>query len=898
MSLSITEAMQQAQDAISGGNYRAAVTAATQLVKQFPSWSAAHRLLGEAYLEQGQSQDAERAFVAALASNPRQPWAYLGLGLIAEDRGSADNALAYCQVAWELSPTLSQLREPVARVAARRYGADGQLQLTRAALATLHADASRLRRAANEYRAALADLPERVDLRLGLAEALWRLGEDDEAARLARQTLDQQPEAVQALVILSDLEYRNGAAQAAGELRDRLRAVDPDGAVTEQLLQGHDQAVHDFLLLPPDAIPSLSEQADAVVAERPHIAPAPDFAYEPSLRPEPAAPRPDLADLRPISAEEFGRGAEDAATPASFGARTGHGDLGFEDFSEEPFAPFDPAELGQPASGARPAPFDAIVDDDLASLAAALEGDVADALNRAGEPASPSAGLEPFDLAMYETPVETTANTEPDAHVPPAQPPRGYTTVLRELDSAGLAPFDAMDRSASTTPSDTLSASTPSDADVDRAIAETTIGATDELTRMNQQWDSIDSEIHDAVPWETQRGFTDQLRSLEEIGLEPFQFDDGDTEQGDVRDGEHTSTTVNAQRESLAPANAAQPPARTVPEPRPGPPAAEAEPADDSFGDLQPFAFEDFSQEDSAERPATSQLPWEGPGGRSAVPSDADLEALLAVEDEPPVTPPVVGESSASSESVEAAPIPADSDNFEQFIHSTLAATRALTGGPGRADGIAGAAPQAGAEAEVEPAAIPENVPVGDAAHRELAATDSLFERVRVAKDQLVAEGVIAGNREMDVEQAAAERTAIESDAEPDAPSPLTDVVAMAEPTPDTFKTVATRDTTTLRSALAADPNDAELRWWLGEALRERGDYGEALTEYRWLIRHAPEHHDAVLQALGDCVERGQQPEMAHRLLADLYRRRGDVARASNHAARALQQRQRDAQGN
>ena len=46
---------------------------------------------------------------------------------------------------------------------------------------------------------------------------------------------------------------------------------------------------------------------------------------------------------------------------------------------------------------------------------------------------------------------------------------------------------------------------------------------------MNQQWDSIDAEIQNAVPWEVQRGFTDQLRSLEEIGLAPFEFEDEET---------------------------------------------------------------------------------------------------------------------------------------------------------------------------------------------------------------------------------------------------------------------------------------------------------------------------------------------------------------------------------
>ena len=953
MSLPITDALQQAQDAISGGNYRSAVTTCSRLVKQFPSYAAAHRLLGEAYLEQGLSADAERSFTAALAGNPRQPFAYLGLGLLAEDRGATDTALAYCQVAWELSPQLAQLREPVVRVSTRRYGADGQLQLTRAALAQLHANASRLRRAANEYRAALADLPERIDLKLGLAEALWRLGVNDEAAGLAAQVLEQQPDAVQALVIQTDLERRAGSALRAAELLARLRAVDPDGDLAESMLAGHEQADRAFLTVAAEAVPLVSEQIDAVLAERPHIAPAPDFNYVPSRS---EAPLADLADLEPISIEEFGAVtgetvAVNAATPET-DVFSELGALGFEDFSEEPF---DPNEaMPSFAAAVQPVPLaDAVMDDDLSALAAALEGDVAQAVARAGVPANtePQA-LEPFDFAMFDQPTAGAAVAAPaspnapfsadashdfedfssdaagfEQAVPPAEAPRGYTTVLQELDNAGLAPFDAQQRESPSTQAHGAQA-TAAAADADAALTDT-----DELTRMNRQWDNIDAEIQNAVPWEMQGGFTDQLRSLEEIGLAPFEFEDEETPQAapstlpvaapadagvrvDAAVDEVLETRPAAALDAHLALALAQSDAPALAEVEAEPVApAEASAADDVLlSGLEPFVFEDFEQEEGS-RAATAQL-FRDAGGKSAVPSDADLEALLAAEDEPfpdgdsgTVVEANAETTATTAPTALAAPESADAwaleldvatateqpvtqasepDEFEQFIHSTMAATRML---PAEQPSVT--APERAPAAETDAVLQAE----GDV--DELVTTDSLYERARVAKDQLVAEGLISGDREFNA-----------AVAEPAAPPDTTATTAGGSPTmaaddseqgagADAYAaltTGASRDTATLRAALIADPNDAELRWWLAEALRERGDIADAYIEYRWVIRNAPERHEAVLRALSKCVEHGQQPDMAHRLLADIYRRRGEVARASNHAALALQQRQRDTQ--
>lgn len=105
--------------------------------------------------------------------------------------------------------------------------------------------------------------------------------------------------------------------------------------------------------------------------------------------------------------------------------------------------------------------------------------------------------------------------------------------------------------------------------------------------------------------------------------------------------------------------------------------------------------------------------------------------------------------------------------------------------------------------------------------------------------------------------------------------------------------TGAFRDADTLRAALAADPDDAELHWWLAQALQERGDAADAISEYRWIIRNAPDRMDAVIDALNGFLEQHTETELAHRQLADIYRRRGDTARASRHAAMSLQSHRR-----
>ena len=244
----VSREMDRARAALAAGDHDAAAATCARLLKRHPAFAAAWRILGDAERGRGDVPAAGRAYAAALARDPRFSDAWLGLGLLAEGRGQLDDAVAYCQVAWELAPERADLRGTLERLAAARYGPGGALELSRPALASLHLRAGRPERAAREYDAALADLPERIDLRLGLAEALWRLGLDDDAAAICASILETHPEAAPALLFLAEIEHRRGSVALAGDFARRLRAVDVDGAVVAAAAAAHPRSAIGWLV--------------------------------------------------------------------------------------------------------------------------------------------------------------------------------------------------------------------------------------------------------------------------------------------------------------------------------------------------------------------------------------------------------------------------------------------------------------------------------------------------------------------------------------------------------------------------------------------------------------------------------------------------------------------------
>ena len=299
-----------------------------------------------------------------------------------------------------------------------------------------------------------------------------------------------------------------------------------------------------------------------------------------------------------------------------------------------------------------------------------------------------------------------------------------------------------------------------------------------------------------------------------------------------------------------------------------------------------------------AEEPATPDVAPDWPTrvlDTTPPPAEDTVDWVTAIQDDQPA------ETEPEPAAEETIPSPW---NIPDDWDSSLAVTRQIGDDEDTlAEQIAAAETAAQASDEPAPAGMeaedaheeqPESVTglLSGADPEQLASDEDLFERTRSAKTDLINQGTISGDMDFVVDEPEPQP---EPEPEPVVDEPVYEEQAYEPAAEDDFvvSTGSSRDVNTLRASLEAAPHDDELHWWLAEALRERGDIAEAYGEYRWIIRNAAHRVDDVIESLNFCIEDEQHAEVGHRLLADVYRRRGQVSLASSHAATAMAVRRR-----
>ncbi len=86
------------------GEPHRAVSTLAEAVARRPVHSEGHRMLGEAQLAMGRANDAAESFTKALAQNPRNAWAQLGMARVMQMQQRPDKALEHMRLAADLSP--------------------------------------------------------------------------------------------------------------------------------------------------------------------------------------------------------------------------------------------------------------------------------------------------------------------------------------------------------------------------------------------------------------------------------------------------------------------------------------------------------------------------------------------------------------------------------------------------------------------------------------------------------------------------------------------------------------------------------------------------------------------------------------------------------------------------
>ncbi|NCC31496.1 MAG: tetratricopeptide repeat protein, partial [Chloroflexia bacterium] len=341
--MSLQAAYDQARNYLEANQVDQAIGVAQQILDHFPENLEAHRVLGEAYLAGRQFDQAEAAFSRVLFVDPESIPAHVGLGITFERQGKIELAVAEFEQALEIRPDMPELRGQLLRLYTDLWGAEGAtLRLSRPGLARLYAKGHMLPQAIQEFRGVLEEHPDRFDAYVGLAEALWRDGQEEAVVELCEEILARRPEVLKANLLLGYILLAGGdpAGQAYWH---RAQALDPYELVAHALFDPMPGIVGPELVVPAwdeavwlarrdqaEASPEapLSEEPDAVFAQA--APPVEPVVTADEVLPElpPSSPVSDfddeddlLASLLAMDAglaEEAAFAEESGVTPFSF----------------------------------------------------------------------------------------------------------------------------------------------------------------------------------------------------------------------------------------------------------------------------------------------------------------------------------------------------------------------------------------------------------------------------------------------------------------------------------------------------------------------------------------------------------------------------------------------------
>ncbi len=228
--------LQEIDEAIERGQYERALAHGRHILQHYPKCLAVYRSLGKAMLEAGEERLAADMFQRVLSGDPEDFVARVGMSILADRQGDLQRAVWHMERAFELDPNNATIQEELRRLLGRRDGVEpGRVNLTRGALARLYMRGGLLSRAIRELRALVAEEPQRVDLRVALAEALWRNENRVQAEEACLQVLDELPYCLKANVLLGEIWARSGREEGSVYIH-RAEALDPENRLAVELL--------------------------------------------------------------------------------------------------------------------------------------------------------------------------------------------------------------------------------------------------------------------------------------------------------------------------------------------------------------------------------------------------------------------------------------------------------------------------------------------------------------------------------------------------------------------------------------------------------------------------------------------------------------------------------------
>jgi len=213
---------------IDRGDLEDAIIHCRHILSIYPKHIDTYRLLGKAFLEAQRYSDAADVFQRVLSSVPDDYISHIGMSLIREDEANIEAAIYHMERAAEVQPANQAIQAEQRRLYGRRDRVEpSRVGLTRGALARMYYNGELYSQAITELRAALAEEPQRSDLRLLLANTYYKSGCEVDAADACSSILSKLPYCFEANLLLAEILSHTKRAEESKIYSQRAYELDP-----------------------------------------------------------------------------------------------------------------------------------------------------------------------------------------------------------------------------------------------------------------------------------------------------------------------------------------------------------------------------------------------------------------------------------------------------------------------------------------------------------------------------------------------------------------------------------------------------------------------------------------------------------------------------------------------
>ena len=229
--ISLRSYIHEIESLIDTGQIDEAIAHCRQILKVFPKYIEAYRMLGKAYLENQRYGDASDILQRVLSAMPDDFVAHVGMSIVREDEGNLDEAIWHVERAFEVQPANSAVQDELRRLYGKRDGIEpARVRLTRGALARMYVRGDLFQQAIAELRAAQVEDQQRLDLQILLANVYYKIGKRAEAADIANIILHKLPFCIEANRLMAEILVLGDRVEEANTYRQRVNMLDPYNA--------------------------------------------------------------------------------------------------------------------------------------------------------------------------------------------------------------------------------------------------------------------------------------------------------------------------------------------------------------------------------------------------------------------------------------------------------------------------------------------------------------------------------------------------------------------------------------------------------------------------------------------------------------------------------------------